>query len=48
MIAVAFALFRVSGTDSFGACGTIATLGLIIIYATVQIAALTITHHARR
>jgi amino acid transporter len=40
VIAIVFALCHVSGTDTFGACGTIATLGLIIIYATVQIAAL--------
>jgi amino acid transporter len=40
IIAIAFALFHVGGTDTFGACGTIATLGLIVIYAVVQIAAL--------
>ncbi len=38
--AAGFGIARISGTDTFAACGTIATLALILIYATVQIAAL--------
>ena len=40
VIAIAFALSHVSGTDTFGACGTIAVLALVLIYGAVQIAAL--------
>jgi amino acid transporter len=36
----AFAFARASGTDAFAACGTIATLALVAIYAAVQVAAL--------
>jgi amino acid transporter len=40
IIAVAFAALHVSGTDTFGDCGTVAVLALVLIYGTVQIAAL--------
>jgi amino acid transporter len=37
---VAFALAHASGTDTFAACGTIATLALVAIYGAVQFSAL--------
>ena len=40
VVAIGFAAARTSGTDTFAACGTMATLALILIYAAVQIAAL--------
>jgi amino acid transporter len=35
-----FAIARTSGTDTFAACGTIAVLALVLIYGSVQVAAL--------
>jgi amino acid transporter len=40
VLVIAFALAHVSGTDTFGACGTVAVLALILIYGAVQVAAL--------
>jgi len=40
LVAGGFAVAHTSGTDTFAACGTMATLALILIYAAVQIAAL--------
>lgn len=40
VLAIGFALAKTTGTDTFAACGTMATLGLILIYGAVQIAAL--------
>ena len=39
-IVTGFALARASGTDAFAACGTIGVLALLLIYGSVQIAAL--------
>jgi amino acid transporter len=40
VIVTGFALARASGTDAFAACGTIGVLALILIYGSVQVAAL--------
>jgi len=40
VLAGAFALGHVSGTDTFGACGTVGVLALVLIYGAVQVAAL--------
>jgi len=37
---LAFALAGASGTDAFAACGTVAVLALVLVYGTVQVAAL--------
>jgi len=39
-IALAFATAQASGTDTFGACGTVAVLALVLIYGAVKVAAL--------
>ena len=39
-IMLGFAVAHVSGTDTFAACGTIAVLALLLVYGSVQIAAL--------
>lgn len=39
-IVTGFAVARTSGTDTFAACGTIGVLALVVIYASVQVAAL--------
>ncbi|GAC1507128.1 MAG: hypothetical protein NVS1B14_12160 [Vulcanimicrobiaceae bacterium] len=40
MLVLLFSLARQSGTDTFAACGTVAILALILVYAAVQISAL--------
>jgi amino acid transporter len=40
VLVVAFTIGRASGTDTFAACGTVAVLALVLIYGSVQVAAL--------
>jgi amino acid transporter len=40
LLVIAFALGHASGTDTFGACGTVGVLALVLIYGAVQVAAL--------